>query len=83
MGMTWPWCCVDAEGIATTPSSSLAHLRCMLLCWGGRGEDDDNDDNLRVDDDDFDGRPCPPNTQQPAIEEGVETATATVMGWQW
>jgi hypothetical protein len=52
------------------PSSSLARLHRWLLCWGGQGDDDDNDDGLRGNDDAHGVRPRPPNTQQPAIAGG-------------
>jgi hypothetical protein len=42
----------------------------MLLCWGGRGDNDDNNDNLRGDDDVHDVQPHQPNAQKPAIVGG-------------
>ncbi len=56
--------------IATTLSSSLAHLHHMLLCWGGRGDDDDDDDDRRGHDNAHSVQPRPSNTQQPAIAGG-------------
>jgi hypothetical protein len=52
------------------PSSSLALLFPPLLCWGGQGDNDDNDDNLRGDENINDVRPHLPNTQHPAIVGG-------------
>jgi hypothetical protein len=42
----------------------------MLLCWGGWGDNDDNNDDLRGNDDAHGVRPHLPNTQQPAIAGG-------------
>jgi hypothetical protein len=42
----------------------------MLLCKGGQGDNDDNNEIPRGNDDVHDVQPRPPNTQQPAILGG-------------
>jgi hypothetical protein len=69
---TRQWRCVDAKAIATTPSSSLPRLCRTILCWGGWGDNDDKDDDRRGNDDAHNVQPHSPNTQQQAIEEGVD-----------
>ncbi len=66
------WYCVNAKMITTMLSSSLIPLclHPMLLCLGGQGDDDDNNDNLRCNDNVHDVPPHPPGTQQPAIVGG-------------
>ena len=52
------------------PSSSLARRCRTFLCWGGWGDNDDDNDNPRGNDDAYCDQPHPPNTQQPAIAGG-------------
>jgi hypothetical protein len=56
--------------ITTMPSSSLACLHCTLFCWGGQGDNDDDNDDPRGNDDAHGVQPNSPNTQQPAIAGG-------------